>query len=122
MDKYHKKSSEKYKSRSRSKDKKNKWKNRKKSQSSSSHSSEESFGYKLENMRRITIENKRERGYSPIQKKIQINPLNKSYLSSIINDNLKSNKKVDYEEIERASEKLKALDGTITKKVKLILY
>ncbi len=59
--------------------------------------------------------------YTPTidKRPININLPNKNLLCSIVRDNLRNNRKLDTEEIDRASEKLKYMDDTNIKKVKI---
>jgi hypothetical protein len=85
---------------------------------SSSSRSHDKFDNKLQKLRENTFNSKKERSFSPVKKKVNINLPNKGILANIIQDNIKVNLKLDCEEVTRANDKLKYLDST-GKKVNL---
>lgn len=89
------------------------------SSSSSLSRPREDFDKKLERMRETTLcRNKKERGESPLRKDMKIKLPNKGILANIIQDNLRANKKLDVEEVDRATENLKRVDTKSDRKVK----
>ena len=98
---------------------KKKSRNRKRYSSSSSNSKMSrkyaDFDRKLNNLRRETKNHKKERNYSPIKHNFQIKLPNKGILASIIQDNIKINKKMDKIEIDRATNLLRHVDSNKNK-------
>jgi hypothetical protein len=120
----------KIKNRSRSRSKKRKHRTSHKSRkhykknhsrNNSSSSLSERFEEKLERLRNETSKVKKERknNFSDDPKLVKRIP-NKNALANIIQDNIKINRKLDIEEVERASINLKKVDKDIDRKVIIV--